>query len=378
MSLAEQALRRHVGAARVVAVEAIPVSLPLRAPARFASGAIHVADNVLVRVHTDVGVTGCAEAQPRPYTYGETQVSIVEAVNGWLGPRLLDLDPLARELAGERCSSLANNHCAKAAVDIALWDVVGQLAGVPCSSLLGGAAQEVAVAYMVSYADPEAMAADALAVHEQHGITTFKVKVGREPQLDIRAVERIRAALPDAELYADANRGWSLPQALEAGDALIALGVSAIEEPLPLADRRGRARLAARWRVPLAGDESCLSLQDVERELADGAAQQVSLKVARTGFTESLRVLAHCTALGVPAVAGSQYEGALGAWASLAFAGASAALCRRPVEAANFLDLAADIVAGPEILGGRIALAGGPGLGVVLDEDALARHRTDR
>ena len=72
-----------------MSVEAIPVALPLRTPAQFASGTISTADNVIVRVHSDAGLVGCAEAQARPYTYGETQTSIVEAVHTWLGPRLI-------------------------------------------------------------------------------------------------------------------------------------------------------------------------------------------------------------------------------------------------------------------------------------------------
>ena len=82
-------LANAAGTARVVQVEAIPVALPLRHPVSFASGSIKTADNVLVRIHSDVGVVGCAEAQPRPYTYGETQESIIRALRAWFAPRLI-------------------------------------------------------------------------------------------------------------------------------------------------------------------------------------------------------------------------------------------------------------------------------------------------
>ena len=108
----------------------------------------------------------------------------------------------ARAFAG-----LAGNHCARGAVDVALWDLLGRLAGVPCSTLLGGYADRVAVAHMLSFDTPEAMADDAATIHAEHGVRTFKVKVGRDPQLDVAAVAAIRDALPDAVLYADANRG---------------------------------------------------------------------------------------------------------------------------------------------------------------------------
>ena len=117
--------------------------MPYRRPARFASGAVERADNVLVRIHTDAGLVGHAEAQPRPYTYGETQASIVAAIRGWFAPRLLGMRPGAIEEARAASAGLAGNHCARGAVDVALWDLLGQLAGVPCSTLLGGYADRV-------------------------------------------------------------------------------------------------------------------------------------------------------------------------------------------------------------------------------------------
>ena len=368
----------RLASARIVEVEAIPVSLPYRRAPRFASGAVHRADNVLVRIHTDLGLVGHAEAQPRPYTYGETQASIVGAIHGWFAPRLRGMRPGALEQARRACAGLAGNHCAHGAIDVALWDLFGQLAGVPCSTLLGGAADRVEVAHMVSFDTPEAMAADALGMRGDHGVRTFKVKVGRDPDLDVAAVRAVREALPDAELYVDANRGWTLDDALRAGDALLELGVTAIEEPIAIDDRRGRALLAERWDVPLAGDESCTSLADVRQALEEGAIGQVSIKAARTGFSESRDVLALCRANRMPVVVGSQYEGALGALASIALGAAHPDTALRPVEAASFLDLTADLLAEhPRIADGHVAVPAGPGLGYVIDPDALAAHRLD-
>jgi L-Ala-D/L-Glu epimerase len=363
-------------AARVVAVEAIPVALPLRRPVGFASGTIETAHNVLVRIHSDAGVVGCAEAQPRPYTYGETQETILEAVRGWFAPRLEGADPLAGERARMLCAGLEGNHCARGAVEVALADLAGQLLGVPCATLLGGACSSVAVASMLSFGEPGEMAEEATRLRERHGIAAFKAKVGRDVQLDIDSIAAVRAAVPDALLYVDANRGWTLEQAQAAAPALIDLGVSAIEEPLDLADEAGRRQLAAQWSVPLAGDESCRSLDEVARELR-GAVTQVSIKVARTAFSESREILAHCRASGAQPVVGSQYEGALGAWASIAFAASDAALNGQPAEVGNFLDLAGDLVQPPEIVDGRVAVAPEPGLGAVLDPDALAHYRMD-
>jgi L-alanine-DL-glutamate epimerase-like enolase superfamily enzyme len=105
----------------------------------------------------------------------------------------------------------------------------------------------------------------------------------------------------------------------------------------------------------------------------------VSVKTARTGFTESRRILDLCLARDVPVVVGSQYEGALGAAATVAFAAAFATTAGQPAEITNFLDLADDlVVAGPEIRGGRATVPAVPGLGIVVDEERLERYRVDR
>ncbi len=363
---------------RITALEAIPFAVPYRKPAGFASGTVTTADNVLVRVHTDAGLVGQAEAQPRPYTYGETQVSIVHTVRDVLSELLVGVNPLDTEVVAERCGRIAGNQVARGAVDLAVWDLVGQVLERPCHSLLGGFAPDVAAAYMVSFDEPAAMAEDASGVHERFGVRTFKVKVGRAPELDVAATRAIRDALPDAVLYVDANRGWSYDDALRAGDELIALGVRAIEEPISVDDRAGRLRLAERWTVPLAGDESCISLAHVDRALEEGAVRSVSIKTARTGFTESRRILDLCLARSTPVVIGSQYEGATGALATITFAAAFAATASQPAEIANFLDLADDLVVrAPEIRDGRVAVPDAPGLGVEIDEQRLARYRVD-
>jgi len=374
-----EAAETFAGAVKITAVEAIPFALPYRRAPKFASGSVDRADNVLVRVHTDAGLVGHAEAQPRPYTYGETQTSIVDAVRGRLNDRLIGVDPLRTELVAERCGAIAGNQVARGAVDLAVWDLVGQILGRPCHKLLGGFADGVAAAHMVSLDEPSAMADEAIAIRDRLGVQTFKVKVGRDPALDVAAVRAIRDALPDADLYVDANRGWSYDDAARAGDALADLGVRAIEEPISIEDRAGRLRLADRWVVPLVGDESCISLAHVDRALEEGAVRMVSVKTARTGFTESRRILDLCLARNVPIVVGSQYEGALGAVATIAFAAAFAATAGQPAEITNFLDLADDLVfAAPEIRAGRATASAKPGLGVEIDEDRLTRYRLDR
>lgn len=362
----------------ITAVEAIPFVIPYRRPAGFASGTVSTADNVLVRVHTDAGLVGQAEAQPRPYAYGETQASIVDTVGATFAPLIVGLNPLDLEIVSERCGRIAGNQVARAAVDLAVWDLVGKILDRPCHTLLGGYARDVAAAHMISFGTPDEMAENALAVHERLGVRTFKIKVGREPDIDIAATRAIRGALPDADLYVDANCGWSYDDALRAGNELTSLGVRAIEEPIAVHNRAGRLRLAERWSVPLIGDESCISLAHVDRALEEGAVRAVSVKTARTGFTESRRILDLCLARSISIVVGSQYEGAIGSTVTVAFAAAFAATAAQPAEITNFLDLADDLVVPSlEIRDGRVAVPEAVGLGVEVDDERLQRYRID-
>src|ERR1700760_2101355 len=123
---------------KISKVEAIPFAIPYRKPLRFASGEVTTAAHVLVRVHTDDGLVGTAEAPPRPYTYGETQASIVAVLEDLFAPQLIGLTPLQREVIQARMARTVGNPTAKAAIDMAVWDLLGQTLGVSVTDLLGG------------------------------------------------------------------------------------------------------------------------------------------------------------------------------------------------------------------------------------------------
>ena len=143
---------------KITAIECIPFNLPLRHPVRFAGGRLDVSEHVLVRVSTSDGLTGIAEAPSRPFFYGESQASMVEAVRKWFGPLLIGTDPLAIERAWAGLSTVENNHTIKGALDIALHDIAGQALGVPCHRLLGGWDTSARVTYICGYGPPDAMA----------------------------------------------------------------------------------------------------------------------------------------------------------------------------------------------------------------------------
>jgi L-Ala-D/L-Glu epimerase len=363
---------------KIVKIEAIPFAIPYRKPLRFASGEVHTADHVLVRVHSDDGVIGVAEAPPRPYTYGETQASIVAAIEGLFAPEVVGLSLLEREVMHARLDRTVGNPAAKAALDMAVWDALGRSLDLPVTQLLGGWTDRMRVAHMVGFAPDAEMVAEAERVRDRYGITTFKVKVGRRPvELDVRACRALRTALgPDVELYVDGNRGWTPSEAARALDAMADVNLTLAEELCPADDVLGRRWLVGRTPVPTVADESATTPGEVTRELLGGSATMISIKTARTGFSTSQRILHQCGGLGVEVVMGNQIDGQIGTACTVAFGAAHRASSRRAGELSNFLDMADDLLTVPlEITGGELAVRPGPGLGIEIDPDKLAHYR---
>jgi L-alanine-DL-glutamate epimerase-like enolase superfamily enzyme len=363
---------------KIVKIEAIPFAIPYRKPLRFASGEVHTADHVLVRVHSDDGVVGVAEAPPRPYTYGETQASIVAAIEGLFAPEVVGLSLLEREVMHARLDRTVGNPAAKAALDMAVWDALGRSLDLPVTQLLGGWTDRMRVAHMVGFAPDAEMVAEAERVRDRYGIMTFKVKVGRRPvEMDVRACRALRTALgPDVELYVDGNRGWTPSEAARALDAMADVNLTLAEELCPADDVLGRRWLVGRTLVPTVADESATTPGEVTRELLGGSATMISIKTARTGFSTSQRILHQCGGLGVEVVMGNQIDGQIGTACTVAFGAAHRDSSRRAGELSNFLDMADDLLTEPlEITGGELAVRPGPGLGIEIDPDKLAHYR---
>jgi len=364
---------------RIVAVDCIPFSLPLASPVSFAGGRLAVTEHVLVRVRTDDGLEGIAEAPSRPFFYGESQLGMVDAVNRWFAPQLIGTDPFAIERAWAAFAAVEHNNTVKGALDIALHDLMGRALGVPCHRLLGGWTDSVRVTHICGLAAPQAMAEEALAVRERYGIDCFKLKVGVEPGRDAEMLRVLRRALPECLLYVDGNSGLSGPDAVRVLALGHEIGLVWAEEPVHRDDRIGRAMVARQVRVPIMGDESCRTPEETARELDDGFVQVVGVKTARTGFRRTRDIVAHCEARRVRNVVASQGDSTLGAVAALHFACAHRNAAQQPAELAFHLSIGAGLLESmPEIRGGRMAAPQAPGLGVSLDAAALERHRVDR
>ncbi|OZC31873.1 mandelate racemase/muconate lactonizing enzyme family protein [Gordonia polyisoprenivorans] len=366
---------------KIIEIEAIPFAIPYRKPLRFASGEVSVAEHVLVRVHTDDGIVGVAEAPPRPFTYGETQRGIVAVIETVFAPQLAGLTLLDREMMVARLNRTIGNPTAKAAVDMAIWDALGKTLQMPVTDLLGRYTDRLRVSHMLGFDEPATMVAEAEKMRENYGIATFKVKVGRRPiGLDTAVVRALRERFGDEiELYVDGNRGWSSSESLRAMKDMADLDLLFAEELCPADDVVGRRWLVEHLDVPVIADESVPTAADVTREILGGSATAISIKTARTGFTWSRRVHHLAEGLGIDVVMGNQIDGQVGTACTLAFGAAHELTSRYAGELSNFLDMSDDLLAEPlQIRDGYLHTSPNAGIGIEIDPDKLARYRVDR
>lgn len=364
---------------RITKIEAVPFTIPYHHPIAAASGTLHSAEHVLVRVHTDEGYYGVSEAVVRSFVYGESQASIVEAVRLWFEPALIGADPFAVEENYSKIAWVIANNTARGAIDIALHDLRGKIAATPSWRLLGGSRNPMRVTRILTMGDADAAGEEALRAIDDNGITSFKIKVGANVRADVARVAAVRRAAGDsAAIYLDANHGWSAEQAVRALKAMEDLDVDLVEEPSPAEDRIGRQRLSQQIAIPIMADESAPTLADAARELSLGSARALSIKTTRTGFTESARILGLAAGLGARTLIGSQADSMIGAAASLAFGSAFPRLACEPGELDYFVVLTDQIVVEPLVVrDGFLTPSQKAGIGVEIDEDKLRHYRLD-
>jgi muconate cycloisomerase len=369
----------RIGDVRVTLVD-IPVSRP-----HVMSFTTLVAVNfVFVRLETAEGLVGWGEAAclGGPTWSAESAESVAVTIERYIAPWLVGRDPSAIEaLRMEMARRVQGNPFARAAVEMALWDLAGRALGVPVHRLLGGRVRDrVALSWSLAVADPEAEVAEATA-QVARGLGIFKIKTGAHPvQEDVARVVRIREAVgPGVRLRVDANQGWDRPTALRAIHALEPYDLDFVEQPVAAWDLEGLAEIGRRVRIPIMADESCSSPQDALSLIRHGGVSLVSLKLTKSGgLLGSLAIARIAEAAGLGGYVGCMIETSLGTAAYLQLA-LTAPAVTWGCELFGPLLLAGDVVRQPvRYADGAILTLDGPGLGVEVDEAALKEWSRSR
>lgn len=360
-------------------VDAIPVQLPLKKPVQMASETIHHAKNILVRVEAENGLVGWGEAASGPTMTGETQASMVAAVEQHLGPVVVGCNALDRGILAQRLLHRIHlNGGAKAAIEIALNDLVGRHLGVSVTDLFGGPIREtIEPMCLIGNPDPDDDVAEAVKRRDE-GFRVIKLKCGSRPvDQDIAVVRAVREKLGgDIRLCADANMGMSKSDALAYANGVADCRIDYLEQPLRAEDLDGMAALARLSPVPLGGDECIGSLTDILVYRNAGAVAGVNLKTIKCGgIAETRRIATICDGLGLSIkLACKVAESSIGA-AALTHLGYTIENLDWGISLSNVY-LAEDLTVTsllPE--DGKLVRLTGPGLGVEVDESAVERAR---
>jgi L-alanine-DL-glutamate epimerase-like enolase superfamily enzyme len=361
---------------KIAVVEALRLKLPYKKAVSFRSVTEAGGQYVILRLALADGSEGLAEAVCRAAMSGEDAASVAYQIETFFRPLLLGADPMGNLALMSLVQKVRGCRAAKALIDIALWDLRGKVLGQPVWRLLGGCAPEPVPLTWIAHGDTrEAQVAEARRMAEERGYRGMKLKTWRRSPEDVRMVAEVRQALPDMLIYVDGNGSYTETEARTILAKVQESNVAFIEEPCSLPDPARQAALAAALPVALLGDQCCETLAAVNTLLRMNAVGAVSIKLRRTGLTESLKIIALCEAAGVPVVIGTDSESRIGALVRMHLRAAIPSLAPWPTEMHFFDKLADDAFAGEfAFVDGTITLSDAPGFGTALDRRKLERY----
>ncbi|MBL7223691.1 MAG: dipeptide epimerase [Candidatus Brocadiae bacterium] len=341
-----------------------------------------ILEYLLVRIDTDQGTAGIGEAPVDIGFFGQTLEEVQAAIDDYLGPQIVGLDPFDREYAMHRID-YRGSSCAKSGIDLALHDLMGRTLGVPVSQLIGGSHRKrIPVAIEVAGGAPADMAKACLAYMDK-GVRAFKPKIGAYPQEDVERLRAIREAVgPDVSLRADANQGYTPKEAIRLCRLAEKhhVGLELLEQPVPAWDLQGMAAVRSAVDTLIEADESCYTIHDAMQIIRHGAADVLNIKIAKAGgLYGAKKIAALAEAAGLGCVLGTGFGLGVKIAAKLHLA-ASTMLVTDAVEFTE-LGLHDNLLASPgnaalalPLDDGCLPVPDGPGFGVELDEAKVAQH----
>ncbi len=288
------------------------ISVPLRVPFKTALRTVESVEDTIIEIHTDTGHVGYGEAPPTGVITGDTTGSIVGALQNHIIPTLKgrDVDDFEDVIKAVH-SCIVKNSSAKAAADMALWDLYGQLYNIPVYKILGGSRKNIVTDITISVNSPEEMARDTVNAIER-GYNCLKVKVGSNPALDEERLLAVRkAAGENACIRIDANQAWTPKQAVRMLNSMQDKGINIefVEQPVKAHDFEGLKYVTERSPIPVLADESVFSPEDAIKIMQMRAADLVNIKLMKCGgIYNALKIISAAEVYGVECMIGCMLE----------------------------------------------------------------------
>jgi len=294
-------------------IEVYPVTLGYKETFKIAQEISTESHNVIIKIVTDYGVVGWGESSPSQRVTGENTETVVKALDK-IAPKVIGLCPLRIERNVEVMDSIVKeNPAAKAAIDIALHDILGKTARKPLFMLMGGYRTEVLTDLTLSIKTPKEMAKDAVKAIKK-GFKALKVKVGINPYEDVERIRLIREAINnDIQIRIDANQGWTPKQAIEVLTKIERFNIQFAEQPVPAEDMTGLVEVRRNSPIPIMADESVHSPEDALRLIQAKAIDLINIKLMKSGGILKARKIAEIVeASGIPCMIGCMGESEIG------------------------------------------------------------------
>ncbi|MFT5505045.1 MAG: L-alanine-DL-glutamate epimerase-like enolase superfamily enzyme [Gammaproteobacteria bacterium] len=367
-------LRVDFKSMKIIEIEVYQVNLPIiNGPYTYSGGALHHVDSTVVKLMTDNGLVGYGECCPCGPTYAAEHGMGARAALAEMAAHLTGENPLNRNLIHANMENHLCGHAyAKAAIDIALWDIAGKHYGARVCDLIGGALSENVMSYYTTGSvSPDEAVRIAQDKYDQ-GFRRLQIKVGGRPvDIDIEVIRKVYQAVgPGMRLAADANRSWTARDTLFASDALSGIPV-VFEQPCDSLDEI--AIIRGQIRHPIYLDESSINISTVITAAGQGLCDGFGFKLTRMGgISAMIQARDICKARHLPHSCDDAWGGDIIAAACLHVGATVSPELNEGVWIAEpYIEGHYDAENGIRIIDGNIALPTGPGLGITPDLERL-------
>ena len=286
---------------KITRIEAFQVDLPLHEGTYKWSGgkSVDVFDSTIVAVHTDAGITGYGEVCPLGPFYLPAYAKGVRAGIAEIGPHLIGDEATQIAKLNRKMDKVMKGHpYVKSGIDIACWDILGKVTGMPVCELLGARYEDDFVLYRaISQQSPEEMAQNVKGYRDE-GYRRFQLKVGGDPDVDIDRIQAVSEVLQTGDkLIADANTGWSMHEAIRVVRAVRDIDVY-IEQPCETYEEC--LSISRRTDHPFVMDEVINGIDMIVRGKNDMAMDVVNIKISKFGgLTRAAQARDLCVSLGI-------------------------------------------------------------------------------
>lgn len=352
---------------KIQKIELGEIKIPLVTPFKTALRTVDSVHDIVLKITTDSGETGFGEAPPTAVITGDTIGSIRAAVEEFIAPGIIgmeidDMDGIMKRVH----SCILKNTSAKAAVDMAVYDLFAKSCKKPLYKLLGGNKDIVETDITISVNEIDEMVADSVKAVGQ-GFRILKIKVGREGYQDIERIKAIHDATGKAvTLRIDANQGWSAKEAVRIIRTLEDMGIEMdlVEQPVKAHDFAGLKFVTSQVSTPILADESVFSVEDAITLIRERAADLINIKLMKTGgIYEALKICGVAEAYGVECMIGCMLESKIAVSAAAHLAAGKAIITRADLDGPSLCKLD-PYTGGPVFKGSQIRMNEEYGLGI--------------